>query len=277
MEEIKLLDYFKNKNVIITGASSGIGEALTIALSSQGANLVIGARSYAKLKDLKNQIAENNKIICVTCDVTKKDDCDNLIKTTIKELGSIDVLINNAGITMRAPFAETSLQTLEKVMQTNYWGTLYCSQAALPHLLKSKGSLVAVSSVTGFKGLPGRSAYAASKFAIHGLYESIRMEYQHKDLNVLIACPGFTSTNIRFNALNAAGNLQQESPMDEEKMTTPEDVAKDIMQAIRNRDNFMLTDKQGKIIKWLNFFFPKLLEKKIHNTISKEPNSPILN
>ncbi len=277
MEKTINLNYFKGKNVIITGASSGIGLALAQALNTLSANLVLGARNIDKLEELKIELeGNNNTIICVACDVSKQEDCNNLISEAANQLGSIDILINNAGITMRAPFEQTSIETLKKVMDTNYWGTLFCSQAAIPYLLKTKGSLIAVSSVTGFKGLPGRTAYAASKFAIHGLYESIRMEYLHKDLNVLITCPGFTSTNIRFNALNANGDLQQESPMDEKKMTTPQEVAKDILQAIRDRKNFMLTDKQGIIIKWLNFFAPKFLEKKIHKTIAKEPNSPIL-
>ncbi|MEY2924525.1 MAG: hypothetical protein RLZZ337_1073 [Bacteroidota bacterium] len=268
---------FLGKNVIITGASSGIGEALAKAFAAQGANLVLAARNLNKLQDLENELQQNGiKVLSVQCDVTQENDCINLINKSIQEFETLDILINNAGISMRGSFAQTETDVLKKVMDTNYWGTLYCSKAALPYLVKSIGSLVAVSSVTGFKGLPGRSAYASSKFAIHGLYESIRMEYLHKGLNVLIACPGFTSTNIRFNALDENGNAQSESPMNEKKMTTPEEVANDILQAIRYRKDFMLTDKQGRLIKLLNFLAPKFLEKTIHKEIAREPNSPIL-
>lgn len=270
------MKYFSGKNAVITGASSGIGRALAFALASQGSNVVISARNLDTLNQLKSELEQFDVTIIVkTCDVSKNEDCIALIDEAIKELGSLDIMINNAGISMRASFEKIAVDVLKKVMETNYWGTVYCSHAAIPHLLKSQGSLVAVSSVTGFKGLPGRSAYASSKFAIHGLYESIRMEYLHKNLQVLIACPGFTSTNIRLNALNADGKLQAESPMDENKMTTPEEVANDILQAIRDRKAFMLTDKQGKLIKWLNFFAPRFLEKLIHNRIAQEPNSPI--
>ena len=177
---------------------------------------------------------------------------------------------------MRAPFEHVKLDVLKEVMNVNYWGAVYCTKAALPELLKSKGSLVAVSSVTGFKGLPGRTAYASSKFALNGLFESLRMEYMSRGLHTLIACPGFTTSNIRFNALTADGSEQGDTPLDEKKIDKPEDVAKDILQAIRDRKDFMLTNKQGKLMFWVNKFFPKYLEKKIHNVIAKEPNSPIL-
>ena len=153
---------------------------------------------------------------------------------------------------------------------------MYCTKAALPELLKNKGSLVAVSSVTGFKGLPGRTGYASSKFAMNGLFESLRMEYMSRGLHTLVACPGFTASNIRFNARKADGSAQADTPGDESKMDNATDVALDILQAVRDRKDFMLTNKQGKLIYWMNKFFPKFVEKRIHHVISQEPNSPIL-
>lgn len=271
------MSYFLGKNVIITGASSGIGRALAISLAKQGANVVAAARNHEALLQLQTEVQNfSGKIIVQLCDVTQEKDCVDLIQQTVTNLGSLDILINNAGISMRASFDQTSTEVLKRIFDTNYWGTVYCSKQAIPYLLKSKGSLVTVSSVTGLKGLPGRSGYSSSKFALHGLMESIRMEYLHKDLNVLIACPGFTATSIRINALNADGKVQAESPIDEKKVTSPKDVANDILQAIRDRKDFMLTDRQGKIIKWLNFFAPRFLEKLIHRKIAKESNSPIL-
>ena len=271
----KLLNTFLNKNIIITGASSGIGEALAIEFAKQGANLLLGSRNIDKLEELKSSIQGSGAIIVQKCDVSQQADCQSLIQTAKDRLGSIDVLINNAGITMRGSFEDVNPEVLHQVMDVNYWGTVYCSQAAIPELLKTKGSLVAVSSVTGFKGLPGRTGYASSKFAVNGLYESIRMEYMNRGIHVLTACPGFTSTNIRYNALNETGKKQDTSPTDETKMDTPQQVALDILQAIRHRKDFMLTNKQGKLIYWLNKFFPRMIEKRIHNVIAKEPNSPI--
>jgi dehydrogenase/reductase SDR family member 7B len=270
------LDSLKAKNIIITGASSGIGEALAIQATKTGANIVLASRNISKLDELKKSLNNyDTTIITLSCDVTIASDCQNLIDTAIRELGSIDVLINNAGISMRASFEDINMDVLKEVMNVNFWGSVYCSKAAIPYLLKTKGSLVAVSSVTGFKGLPGRSGYAASKFAVNGFFESIRMEYMSRGLHTLISCPGFTASNIRVNALNAAGEQQAETPADESKMDTTESVALDILQAIRDRKDFMLTNKQGRIIFWMNKFFPKFVDKKIYQVIAAEPNSPI--
>ena len=276
MEKIIKLDSLKAKNIIITGASSGIGKALAIQAAKIGANIVLASRNISKLDELKKSLnTYNTTILTVSCDVTKASDCQNLIDTAIRELGNIDVLINNAGISMRASFDDVNLEVLEEVMNVNFWGSVYCSKAAIPHLLKTKGSLVVVSSVTGFKGLPGRSGYAASKFALNGFFESIRMEYSSRGLHTLISCPGFTASNIRVNAQNSDGAPGDEAPGDESKMDTAESVALDILQAIRDRKDFMLTNKQGRIIFWMNKFFPKFVEKKMHQVIAAERNSPI--
>jgi short-subunit dehydrogenase len=252
------MDSLKGKNIVITGASSGIGKALSIEASKCGANLVLASRQIEKLQEIKSEISTpTSTIFCVQTDITNQQECESLIRLANEKLGSIDILINNAGISMRAAFDEVDTSVLEEVMKVNFWGTVYCSRAAISSLLKSKGSLVAVSSVTGFKGLPGRTGYASSKFAINGLFESIRMEYMNRGLHTLIACPGFTASEIRYNKAS--------------------DVALDILQAIRDRKDFMLTNKQGKIIYWVNKFFPRFLEKRIHKSIAKEPNSPIKN
>lgn len=270
------MDSLIGKNILITGASSGIGEAIAREAAKVGANVALAARNKDKLSELKAELEQHGiKVIAITTDVTNEVDCQNFIDQSISQLGGIDILINNAGISMRAPFEDTKLEVLQEIMDVNYWGAVRCTKAALPELLKNKGSLVAVSSVTGFKGLPGRSGYASSKFAMNGLFESLRMEYMSRGLHTLIACPGFTSSNIRLNARKADGSLQAETPADESKMDNPTDVARDILQAIRDRKNFMLHNKQGKIIYWMNKFFPRYVEKKIHQVIASEPNSPI--
>jgi len=175
---------------------------------------------------------------------------------------------------MRALFEDTDLHVIGKLMDVNFWGTVYCTKYALPHLLKTKGTLVGVSSVAGYKGLPGRTGYSASKFAMQGFLGVVRTENLKKGLHVLIACPGFTSSNIRNTALAADGTQQGESPRDENKMMSAEDVATRIMKAIKQRKRNLVLTTQGRLIVFLNKFFPSLLDQIIYNQLAKEPDSP---
>lgn len=266
---------FTDKVVVITGASSGIGKALALEFAAGGAHIVGAARTAEKLDELNQQItAMNVQTLMATTDVSIESDCKNLIDETIRRFGKIDVMINNAGISMRALFEDVNLDVLRKSMDINFWGTVYCSKFALPHLLKTKGSLVGVSSIAGYKGLPGRSGYSASKFAMQGLLEVIRIENLKKGLHVLIACPGFTTSNIRKTALAADGSQQGESPRNEEKMMSAEEVASKIAIAVEKRRRTLVLTSQGKMTVLLNKFAPRLLDKMVYNHISKEPNSP---
>lgn len=266
---------FTDKVVVITGASSGIGKALALEFAAAGAHIAGAARTQEKLDELNKQLFEMNvQTHMVTTDVSIETDCKHLIDETIRHFGKIDVMINNAGISMRALFEDVNLGVLKKSMDINFWGTVYCSKHALPHLLKSKGSLVGVSSIAGYKGLPGRSGYSASKFAMQGLLEVIRIENMKKGLHVLIACPGFTTSNIRKTALAADGSQQGESPRDEEKMMSAEAVAAKIADAVKKRKRTLVLTSQGKMTVLLNKFVPGFLDKMVYNHIAKEPNSP---
>jgi dehydrogenase/reductase SDR family member 7B len=265
----------KDKVTIITGASSGIGRALALACAQKGARLVISARNVQKLEEIAGQIRSiGAEVLTVNADVSVEADCEALIGKAVSTYGRIDVLINNAGISMRALFEKVDLDVIRKLMDTNFWGTVYCSKFALPFLLRSKGSLVGVSSVAGYKGLPGRTGYAASKFAIHGLLEVIRIENMKKGLHVLIACPGFTSSNIRKVALSWDGSSQGETPLDESKLMPAEEVAERIVQAIIKRKRDLILTGQGKMTVLLNKFFPAFMDRMVYNHMAKEPNSP---
>ena len=181
----------KDKVVIITGASSGIGRALAKEFAARGARLSLGARRTELLEQLQNELPET-KILITKTDVSDENDCRLLIEETIKRFGQIDVLINNAGISMRALFEELDTKVIRQLMDVNFFGTVYCSKFALPHLLKTKGSLVGVISIAGYVGLPGRTGYSASKFAIRGFLDTVRIENLKKGLHVLVAAPGFT-------------------------------------------------------------------------------------
>ncbi len=265
----------KDKVVIITGASSGIGRSLSEELGSMGAKVVIAARNTDKLGQLAKELeSKNYAVLSIQADVSKEDDCKKIIAETVNKFGTIDILINNAGISMRALFEDVDLKVIKQLMDTNFWGTVYCTKYALPYLLKSKGSVVGVSSIAGYKGLPGRTGYSASKFAMQGFLETLRIENLNKGLHVLIACPGFTASNIRNTALAKDGSTQGESPLDEGKLMTSEDVAKHIISAIKKRKHRIVLTTQGKLIVLLNKFFPKMMDKMVYNHMAKEHDSP---
>lgn len=264
----------KDKVVIITGASSGIGRALAKEFASKGARLALGARRTDLLEKLQSELPYTEILIRKT-DVSLESDCRMLIDETIKRFGQIDVLINNAGISMRALFEEVDLKVIRQLMEVNFFGTVYCSKYALPHLLKTRGSLVGVISIAGYVGLPGRTGYSASKFAIRGFLDTVRIENQKKGLHVLVAAPGFTTSEVRKVALTTDGSPQGETPRDENKMMSSEECAKRIVHAVKKRKReLIMTFYEGKLTVLFSKFFPSLLDKLTYNIMSKEPNSP---
>lgn len=266
----------ENKVVIITGASSGIGLASAREFAARGAKLSLGARSIDKLEELQKKLEANGcEVIVTKTDVSIESDCKLLIENTLKKFGQIDVLVNNAGISMRALFIDLEIDVMKQLMDVNFWGTVYCTKYALPHLLKQKGSLVGISSIAGFLGLPGRAGYSASKFAMHGFLETVRTENLKKNLHVLIAAPGFTSSNVRKSALTADGTQQGETPRAEEKMMSAEKVAIHLANAIKKRKRtLILTFVEGKLTVFLRKWYPSLIDKLSYNHMAKEPDSP---
>jgi short-subunit dehydrogenase len=261
--------------VVITGASSGIGKALAIEFAGRGANLVLAARNYVALCELTETLINQHgiKAVAVQCDVAVEEDCDHLIKQSIMTFGKIDILINNAGISMRALFKDADLKVLKTLMDVNFWGTVYCTKYALPHILKTKGSIVGVSSIAGYKGLPGRTGYSASKFAMNGFLDALRIENLKTGVHVMTACPGFTASNIRNTALAKDGSQQGESTLEEGKMMTAEVVAKVIADGVENRSRTLIMTGQGKITVTLSKFFPAWLDKLVYNTFTKEKDA----
>ncbi len=263
------------KVVIITGASSGIGEACAYAFAKAGYHVVIAARNMQKLEQVKQQCETlGAKALALSCDVSIEADCLALINESIEAFGRIDVLINNAGITMRALLADLDLAVLKRVMDINFWGTVYCTRFAIAELIKNKGSVIGVSSVAGIKGLPGRTGYSASKFAMNGFLEALRIENLKNGLHVGVICPGYTSSNIRNTALNADGHAQAESPFDESKLMPAETVAGYMLQMVKQRKNEVVLTTAGKLTFWLNKFFPRWVDRMIYKVVSSEKDSP---
>jgi len=267
----------KDKIVVITGASSGIGKALAYKFGSKGAKIVLAARNMASLQAIETDLQKLGiQALAVQTDVAVENDCRILIEKTLDKFGRIDILINNAGISMRALFIDLQLDVMRRLMDVNYWGTVYCTKFAMPHLLKTSGSLVGVISIGGYIGMPGRSGYAASKFAIRGFLDTVRVENRKTGLHVLVAAPGFTTSNIRRAALLADGSVQGETPRNENHMMSAEAVAAHIYKAVAMRKRqLILTFFEGKLTVFLGKFIPKVLDKFIYDTFAKETDSPL--
>ncbi len=254
------MNKFKDKVVAITGGSNGIGKALVSEFLSAGAKVSTCARSFDKLNKLSAE-SKNQSLLTVQADVSIESDCANFISQTLETYGHIDILINNAGISMRALFKDADINTLKKLMDVNFWGSVYCTKYALESIMQQKGSVVSVSSIAGYRGLPGRSGYSASKFALNGWMEALRTEMLDSGVNVLWVCPGFTQTNIRKVALNKDAKPQGESPLNESKLMTSEECAVHIMNAIQKRKRTLILTFTGKETVWLNKLFPGLTDK----------------
>ena len=272
----QLNERMKDKVVIITGGSSGIGKAMAEVFGRHGSKIVITGRN---LQDL-NQAVADLKAQGISAhgfqaDVSVEDDNRRMAEETINVFGRIDILINNAGISMRALFNEVDLNVVKKVMDINFYGVLYATKYCLPEILKSKGSIIGISSIAGYRGLPGRTGYSASKFALNGFLEVLRTEMLKKDVHVLTACPGFTSSNIRKRSLTKDGTSQGESPRDENNMMSAEACAQHIYKATVKRKNILILTAQGKFTVMLNKLWPGLTDKLVYKVMAKEANAPI--
>lgn len=257
----KIKEYFKDKVMVITGASSGIGLASARLFASYGARLALAARSIDKLKTLASEISSDpSKVLCIKTDVSIEEDCRNLIESTVKHFGRIDFLINNAGISMRASFSKVDLNVIRRLMDVNFWGTVCCTKYALPYLLESKGSVTGVISVAGYAGLPGRTGYATSKFAIRGFLETLRMEHQEDGLHVLVFAPGYTSSNVRNAALLADGSPQGTTPKDESNLMSAEEVAQKLAWGLYRKKREMILTALGYWDVWFYKRFPRLMD-----------------
>ncbi len=262
-------DFFKGKTIAITGGSDGIGKALTELLLAAGANVSTCGRSQDKLNNLQ-QNNNDKPLLCVPTDVSVYEDCKKFIDKTLEQFHKIDVLINNAGISMRAELKDADVAVFKKLMDVNYLGTVYCTKLALDSLLQTKGTIVGVSSIAGYRGLPGRSGYSASKFAMNGWLEAVRTELLDDDVNVMWVAPGFTKSNIRNAALNENSQAQGESPLDEQSLMSAEEVAQHILNAIVKRKRTLVLTFTGKRTVFMNKFFTSLTDRLTRNFFYKK-------
>ena len=262
------------KVVIITGGSSGIGKSLVLKYANEGYAVVFTGRNQDRIDEVVAALGDKAHL-ALKLDAASKEDNQSMVDQTIERYGRIDVLVCNAGISMRALFEDTKIDVFKKLMDINFYGAIYATKFALPHLFQSKGSIIAISSINGKRSTPARSAYTASKFAVEGFYETLRMEVMTRGVHVLVVCPGFTRSNIRNTALTATGEVQGESPRNEKKMMSADEVAEKTFIAAQKRKRDLILTRDGKLAIFFNKFIPAWVDKKIYERMKREPDNPL--
>lgn len=265
---------FKDKVVVITGASSGIGKALALDALSRGAKVAACARNAEKLKSVFAG-TDPERLLLLPADVSKEADCKAFIEAVLSRWGRVDALINNAGISMRALFEEADLSVIRELMDINFWGTVYCIKYAITSIREHQGIVVGISSIAGYRGLPGRTGYSASKFAMQGFLEALRTELLRTGTHVMWVSPGFTASNIRNVARSADGSSQSETPLEESKLMSAETCAALVLDAMEKRKRTVVMTGQGRLTVWLNKWLPGFLDGMVYKHFLKEPGSPL--
>lgn len=252
------------KTFVITGASSGIGEALAIAYATRGHNVVLAARAKDAIENIARTCERaGGKALAVPTDVTDPEACRAMVERTLDRFGGLDVLVNNAGISMWARFDEiTDLTLFDRIMRVNYLGSVYCTHFALPHVKKARGLLVAISSLTGKVGVPTRTAYSASKHAMQGFFDSLRVELIGSGVDVLVVSPGFVRTGIRDRVLGPDGKLTGASPREESGKGTMsiEECTSLITRAIDRRERELVMTGKARLGLWVKLVAPSLVD-----------------
>jgi short-subunit dehydrogenase len=261
--------------VIITGASAGIGAELARQLAqAQGAalKLSLAARSQDKLEEVAQQCrALGAEVLVCPTDVGDEAQCRALIDQTVKRFGRLDTLVNNAGMSAHALFGEvTDLSWYERLMRINLWGSAWCTHAALPHLQASRGRIVAVSSLAGLVGVPGRTAYCSTKFAMTGFFEALRVEMAAHGVSVTIAYPGVVATDIRYRGFNAQGQAAGKSGLDESGAMSVEECARLIRLGMTRRQRDIVMSAKGKLGRWMKLLAPSLVDKLAMAALKRE-------
>lgn len=257
------MSVFEAKSIIVTGASEGIGRALCLALAPQKPLLALAARNTERLESLKAEVeALGAKALVVPTDVTEESSCRALVAQSAAAFGGVDMLVNNAGGTMWTMFEEiTDLTIFERLMRLNYLSAVYCTHHALPHLKARRGRIVGVSSVAGLTGVPTRTAYAASKHAMFGFFDSLRVELLDSGVSVTMAAPDFVLSEIHRRALGADGKPIGQSPMREDKIMTAETCAQMILEGAARRDRLVISSTRGKAGRWMKLIAPGLVDR----------------
>jgi short-subunit dehydrogenase len=257
------MDGFTGRTVLITGASEGIGRSLALELAATGAQLALNARNATRLEETGTACAARGaEVLTLAGDVSRQSDCEQLVARTLARFQGLDVLVNNAGITMWSRFdAIGDLGVFGRVLAVNYLGAVYTTAAALPALKAARGLIVAVASVAGLTGVPERTAYAASKHAMVGFFESLRIELAGSGVDVTIVAPDFVVSELHRRALGPDGTPLGASPMQESRIMTSEECARLIVAAMRRRQRLLVTSARGRLARWARLLAPVLVDR----------------
>jgi short-subunit dehydrogenase len=255
--------HFSGQAIVITGASTGIGRALALELAVQRPHLVLAARNVDALDRVADECQKRGAAtLVVPTDVTAQDQCRALVARAVERFGRLDVLVNNAGKAMWSRFDELAdLVIMEDVMRLNYLGSLYCTQAALAHLKESRGLIVGMASISGLISVPLLSGYAASKHAVIGFYESLRIELAKSGVGVTIVAPDFVQSEILARSVNAEGQPMQTSPLDQRRMLTAESCARRVVRAMTRRKRLVLTSHRSAWGRWGQLLAPWIVDR----------------
>jgi len=263
---------FNGKAVVITGAAGGLGSAFARRFGKAGAKIGLLDVSAGGIQSLARELdglgVENTGFVC---DISRAEECRAAITGVVERFGGIDLLINNAGITHRSAFRDTDVEVFRTVMNVNYFGSLYCAKAALESLIQRKGLIIVISSVAGFSPLLGRSGYAASKHALHGLFDSIRTELKHMGVDVRIVCPGFTATGIATKALGADGQITTHPQSTFGRISRPDEVAEAVFRsASHGNRRLVVLSGVGRLTRVVHKIWPGLYERLMARSLASE-------
>jgi short-subunit dehydrogenase len=263
---------FAGKVIAITGASEGIGAELARQFAGKAVWLALAARNLEKLEKVADECrALGAEAIAVRCDVSEEEDCRNFIEVTARKYSSLDILVNNAGVSGHARLEEvTDFSWYEAMMRVNYMGGLYCTRHALPHLRKSRGLIVAISSLAGKVGVPGRTAYSPTKAAQAMFFEALRLELQDSGVDVTIVYPGVVATGIRIHGYGPDGRPAGKSGLKEDRAMSVQECARQIIQAIHARKRELVMTLQARIGLWLKLAFPKAVDRMVLRALRKD-------
>ncbi len=265
------MNEYTDKVIVVTGAASGIGSAISEAFAKKGGKIALLDFDAASLEQFHHKMNTcYTNVFSHCCDVSNQNECIKAIKSIIDYWGRIDILVNNAGITQRGSFLKTDIKVFKRVMEVNFYGSLYCTKQALPQIIKNKGAIIVIESVAGVTPLPGRTGYCASKHALHGLFTTLRTELRDKGVHIMNVCPGFVRTNLQNRALGADGTIADTPRSTIGKDATPQMVADVILKGLEKRKNILAITLAGKLAYWLNRLWPALFERIIERQIDKE-------
>jgi NAD(P)-dependent dehydrogenase (short-subunit alcohol dehydrogenase family) len=262
---------YDRKVVLITGGCAGIGRALAMRFAQAGARLVLLDLQQQELDCLVQHLADhhNAEALGLCCDVSDAQAVQNAVQLAVEHFGGIDLLVNNAGISHRSTFANTDLSVFQRIMAVNYFGAVHCTRAALPSLIQRHGQIIVISSLSVFAPLLYRSAYNASKHALHGLFETLRFELGGSGVNVMLVYPGFTATDLRLKALVGAEPESAQPPLSMGKVASPQEVAEAVFRAALKRKRFLVLSNVDWRARLLARFFPRMFERVLLARVSK--------